>query len=97
MPRKPWLAAAVAATATDNQRGTVELVIPRIHISWFGRCGVDLNIAGRCAFGRGAAEALCAPGSGARRQVGRVASLATAAGEVRIAAAAPAAAISGAK
>src|SRR5882762_2001423 len=73
-PRKTWLAAAVAATATDNQRGTVELVIPRIHISWFGRCGIDLNVAGRCAFGCGAAEGLCATGIGAEwtsRQAGR--------------------------
>src|SRR6202022_3831541 len=42
-PRKTWLAAAVAAAATDNQHGTVELVIPRIQITWFGRCGVDLS------------------------------------------------------
>src|SRR6476620_8584186 len=43
--------AAAAATTTDDQRRTMELVIPRIHISWFGRGGVDLDVAGGGAFG----------------------------------------------
>ena len=57
-PGESWLAAAVAAAAvgpsstTHDQRGTIELVIPRIHISRFGRGGVDLDVAGRGAFGR---------------------------------------------
>src|ERR1700731_342331 len=46
-PRKSLLAAAVAAAASDIQRGTVALVIPRIQVSRFGRCGVD--VSGRVA------------------------------------------------
>src|SRR5829696_461931 len=66
---------ATAPAATNDQRRTIELVFPRIHIRRFRRGGVDLNVAGCGAFGRRAAEGLGATGIGARRQCGRVAGL----------------------
>jgi hypothetical protein len=72
-----WSAAAVAAAAvgaevstTHDQRGTVELVIPRIDVVRFGRGGIELDVAVVSA---------------------------TATGGMMIAAAVPAAAISGVK